>query len=444
MWVNRIMFSKLELKLLFRVITAGLISILLYVTLINIAVYYIDHMNVDIELYKEQIDTTAADFQEYITINNISIRDINGIKAWDKKQNLIHIKLVENNRVIYDSLDYIARITPKVSYIYFEPVKDFFNTIEFHDGQATMYTTVLYLQRIEQKVDYLIGVICILIFVVAILSEFKKLVKDILDIKKGIQILEGGNLAYELQSKRKDEITELADSINRMSKELDNQRKEDEKLLNNNYDLVTSISHDIKTPLTIVNSYIDLIMEGKYTNLDELNRYLEKIKDRTMLINDLTDNLFTHFLRKNTSYKYNYEIVIGNDFLKYILDGMEEGLRDKGYQVELNYDFNEEFFLKIDVMQIHRVFNNLEGNLIKYSVRSNPIIYTAILKENTVEITGENSILNNTHIDSHGVGLINCQEIIKQHAGDMKTYIDGDIYHVFISIPAYLINLINS
>lgn len=440
MWENRIRFSKLELKLLFRVIAAGVICILLYVIMINAAVYYINRMRVDIDRYKELIDTTAADFQEYVTENNISMEAIGAIKAWDKKQNLMHMKLVENNRVIYDSLDYLTRITPRVSYIYFEPVKDLFNTIEFSDGQAIMYITILFKQRIEQRMDYFIGITCILLFVLTIMREFKKLVKDILEIKKGIQILEGGNLSYEIQLKSKDEITELSDSINRMSRELDNQRKEDERLLNKNYELVTSISHDIKTPLTIVNSYIDLIIEGKYTNIDELNRYLLKIKDRTVLINDLTDNLFTHFLKKNINYNYNYEIVIGNDFIKYILEGMEEGLRDKGYLIELNYDFKEEFFLKIDVMQIHRVFNNLEGNIIKYAAKSSPIIYNAILKENIVEITGINYIINNGNTESHGVGLINCQEIIKLHSGDMKSYIERDSYHVWIILPAYLIH----
>jgi len=444
MWVKHIKFSKLEFRLLFRVIAAGLISVLLYIILINIAVYYIDHMNVDIDQYKEQIDVTAADFQEYVIENNVSINNISAIKSWDKKQNLMHMKLVENNRVIYDSLNYITRITPKVSYIYYEPVKDFYSTIEFKDGEATLYVTILYIQRIEQKVDYLIGVICILLFVLAVLSEFKKLVNDILDIKKGIRILEGGNLTYELKSNRKDEITELIDSINRMSKELDSQRKVDEELLKRNYELVTSISHDIKTPLTIVNSYIDLIIDGKYSDMNELNRYLEKIKDRTILINDLADNLFTHFLKKNINYKYNYEIVIGNDFIKYILDSMQEGLQDKGFQVVINYDFQEEFFLKVDVMQIHRVFNNLEGNLIKYAIKSSPILYSAILKDNTLIIEGENYVLNNIHIDSHGVGIINCQEIIKQHSGDMATYIEEDTYHVTLSIPAYLINLVNS
>ncbi|MBP1756800.1 MAG: two-component sensor histidine kinase, partial [Firmicutes bacterium] len=188
----------------------------------------------------------------------------------------------------------------------------------------------------------------------------------------------------------------------------------------------------------------DLIIDGKYSDLNELNRYLEKIKDRTILINDLADNLFTHFLKKNINYKYNYEIVIGNDFIKYILDSMQEGLQDKGFQVVINYDFQEEFFLKVDVMQIHRVFNNLEGNLIKYAIKSSPILYSAILKDNTLIIEGENYVLNNIHIDSHGVGIINCQEIIKQHSGDMATYIEEDTYHVTLSIPAYLINLVNS
>lgn len=440
MWGKPIKFSKLEFKLLFRVISSALICALIYILLINISVYYIDHMRVDIDKYKEQLNNTAEDFQNYITENEISFQNIVSIKSWDKKQKLIHIKLIENNRVIYDSLDYYSRISQKVSYIYYEPVKDFFHTIHFADGQATLYITILYKQRMEEKLDFVISLICILAFVVSILREFKRLVRDILEIKKGIQILEGGNLSYELISKRNDEITDLAESINRMSKELDVQRKEDEKQLKKNYELVTSISHDIKTPLTTVNSYIDLIMERKYSDFEELERYLVKIKEKSILINDLTDNLFTHFLNKNTDYKYDYEIIIGNDFIKYLLDGLEEGLKDKGYQVSINYDFKEEFFLKVDAIQIQRVFNNLEGNLIKYALKSMPIMYSAELTNHVVVIKGQNFILNNNRLDSHGMGIMNSQKIIKHHLGDMRTFIQDDIYRVILKIPAYIIN----
>ncbi len=438
MWVNRIKSSKLELKLMLKVASSGLVCILIYLLLINLAVYYIDHMNVNSEVYQEKIRNTSEDFQNYVNENNISIKDIGAIKAWDKKQNLTHIKLVENNMVIYDSLDYIVRITPKVSYIYYEPAKSPFQIITFQDGKASLYVSILFKQRLEQKLDYIIGIFCILIFFISIFSEFKKLVRAILDIKKGIQILEGGNLTYEIQSKRKDEITDLVNSINRMSKELDLQRKEEEILKQKNYDLVTSISHDIRTPLTTVNSYIDLILEEKYSDTNELNRYLTKIKEKSILINDLTDNLFSHFLNQNTDYSYNFEIIIGNEFIRYLLSSMEESLEDKGYQVIIDLDLNDEFFLKVDIMQIERVFNNLEGNLIKYARKSEPIIYTASLLSNKLCITGSNYILENNSLESHGVGIINCQEIIKLHLGEMRTYIEDENYHVIIALPVYI------
>ena len=438
MWVNRIKSSKLELKLMLKVASSGAVCILIYILLINLTFYYIDHMNVDSEVYKDKILSTSEDFQNYVTENNVSIKDIGAIKAWDKKQNLTHIKLVENNKVVYDSLDYITRITPKVSYIYYEPAKNPYQVISFSDGEASLYITILYKQRIEQRMDYIIGIFCVLLFFISIFSEFKKLVKDILEIKKGIQILEGGNLTFEIQSKRKDEITDLVNSINRMSKELDFQRKEEEILKQKNYDLVTSISHDIRTPLTTVNSYIDLIIERKYSDAKELNRFLTKIKEKSILINDLTDNLFSHFLNQNKDYTYNFETIIGNEFIRYLLSSMEESLKDKGYQVTIELDLKDDFFLKVDVMQIERVFNNLEGNLIKYARKSNPIIYTASLANNMLYITGKNYILKNNSLDSHGVGIINCQEIIKLHSGEMRTFIEDESYHVVITLPVYL------
>ncbi len=431
--------SKLELKLMLKIIVSGILCILIYVVMVNLAVYYIDRMKVDSEIYQDFIKNTSEEFQNYVTDNNISISDMDAIKAWGKKQKLMHIRLVENNRVVYDSLDYIVRLTPKVSSTNYMLAKGASHTISFIDGDASLYITILYKQRLEQRVDYIVGILCILLFFFFVLMEFKKLVKDILEIKKGIQVLEGGDLSFEIQSKRRDEITDLAHSINRMSKELDHQRKEEEILRQKNYDLVTSISHDIRTPLTAVNSYIDLIMERKYAHAEELDRYLSKIKEKSILITDLTDNLFTHFLNQNKDYTYNFETVIGNDFIQYLLHSMWEGLQDKGYQIEIKANFKEEFFLKVDIMQIERVFNNLEGNLIKYAQKSRPICYEAYIANNLLYITGENEIVNNNQMDSHGVGILNCQKIIKLHSGEMGTCIEGNRYHVSISIPAYLL-----
>ena len=439
MWVKRIKPSKLELKLMIKVASAALVCILIYTVLVNIAVDYVDHMDVDSQVYHDQILNASEEFQNYVTENDLSIKDINAIKSWDKKQSLMHIKLVKNGKVIYDSLDYIIRIMPKVPYIYYEPSKEPALVITFRDGESNLYVTILYKQQLEQRIDYIVGLFCVFLFFLSILHEFRKLVKDILEIKKGVQILEGGNLAYEIHSERKDEITDLVNSINRMSKELDLQQKEEELLRQKNYDLVTSISHDIRTPLTTVNSYIDLIMDRKYSDSRELDRYLTKIKEKSILINDLSDNLFSHFLNQNKDYTYNFETVIGNEFIGYLLNSMGESLTDKGYFAEIEIDLKEECFLKVDVMQIERVFNNLEGNLIKYAHKSRPISYKAFLVNSMLYITGSNYILENNQLDSHGVGMITCQEIIMLHSGEMRSFIEGDYYYVVIGLPVCLL-----
>ena len=85
-----------------------------------------------------------------------------------------------------------------------------------------------------------------------------------------------------------------------------------------NYSLVTSISHDIRTPLTSIISYVDLMLAPNPIPAKDQTRYLEKIREKSSLIRDLTDNLFTHFVNKSTEYELHYEWITGNDFLLYL------------------------------------------------------------------------------------------------------------------------------
>lgn len=439
MWRNRIKPSKLGFVLFVKVIIIGIICIGFYLILMNFAIIYMDHMRIDIDKYMNQISEAAEDFQNYITENKISMEDTSSIREWDKKQKLMYIRLVDNNKVIYETMDYMSKYIPKVSTVYYETTRNASNQINFSDGTAALYIGILYKQRIEQRMDFCIGAVCVLLFCFAILHEFKLIVKDILIIEKGIHILENGEMSFLIHTNRKDEIADLADSINRMSKELEYQKEKEGTLRQKNYDLVTSISHDIRTPLTSVNSYIDLIMEKKYSDTTEMERYLSKIKEKSYIIKDLTDNLFNHFINQSTEYVLNYEIVTGNEFMAYLFRSLEEALKDKGYEIRTEQNIQEEFFLKIDVMQIQRVFNNMEGNLLKYALKTKPITYSAVLENNRIKIKGINYILNNRNIESHGVGINTCREIIALHSGEMECYIEEDQFQVVIYIPIYLV-----
>lgn len=436
MWNKGYRPSKLGLHFFLKAAAAALFSIALYVLLVEAADYYVNRMDIDRELYQSVIDETTVDFQTYVTEHELSSQDSDLIYQWDRRQKLVHIWLIKDNQIIYDSLSYLSQNLPKnlftksISNIGYTPV-----TIRFTDGPAYLSVNILYRKRIEDRLEFAIAVLCILLFSSYIFREFGKLVKAVLRIEKGIHILESGDLTYQIDIHRDDELADLVGSINRMSQELDTKRRSEELMQQKNYSLVTSISHDIRTPLTSIISYVDLMLSPNPIPAKDQTRYLEKIREKSSLIRDLTDNLFTHFVNKSTEYELHYEWITGNDFLLYLLSNLKEVLRDQGYEVEISIDIQDEFFLKVDAIQIIRVFNNLEGNLLKYADNTVPIQYHACLCDTKLVIKGINMVSEHPDPESYGVGIRTCQEILELHHGSLNAHLDGDSYQLTLTLP---------
>lgn len=435
MWIDRLKPSKLGLYFFLKAIAAALLSVALYLFLLKCSGWYCDRMEIDSELYQSAVLETVTDFQAYVTEHDLSTLDTERIRTWDRRQGLVDIWIIKDNRLLYDSLNYLPYL-PKVP-SGGSPLKGNPSVIHFSDGDAYLTVKILYRKRMEDRLDFLSGLLCILLFCAFIFQEFSKLVKTVLKIKKGILILESGDLGYHIEVDGNDELRDLADSINRMSQELESQRILEEHQQNSNYKLVTSISHDIRTPLTSIISYLDLLLKKQSLSPDEQRRYLQKIKDKAYLIKDLTDNLFQHFISKSTAYEAQPELITGNDFLSYLLTNLGESLTDQGFIVNTTNEIEKEFYLTADALQIIRVFNNLEGNLIKYADKQQPITYHAVLEESSLIITGFNHVARNKHVESYGLGIQTCRDIIRLHGGIMDVWLDkeGPGYHVKIILP---------
>lgn len=441
MWSKKLRFSKLGTGLFFRVIGAAAVSLFIFWALTFLEMYALAHIYTSTKLFQHKAEETAEEFQEYISDNRIELGDTDAIREWDIKNSLLSIKVIENNRVIYDTQEYMLKYAPRTA----AAIYDLENTtgfeIQFEDGTAMLYPGMMYKNKLEKKIDFVITCVSILLFCFIILKGFSRMVKDVMKIEKGIRILESGDLTYRIEIKRKDELNELADSINRMSRELSKQGQEEELLRQENYDLVTAVSHDVRTPLTSVISYTDLCMDPKKT-LEEKEKYLLKIKDRAYLIKDLTDNLFFHFINKSRKYELHPELITGNDFIVFLMNNMKEELEDRGYRFQAVYSLEEEFFMKVDVVQIRRVFNNLEGNLVKYAKKNEEIEYSAHLREDMLCITGKNRVHDPAGEESHGVGMVSSMEIIKLHSGEMESFLDGSLFVVRIRLPILLMKQI--
>lgn len=443
MWIKKTKISKLAIVLALKIFLFGGIAVLAYSGLTVVETFVIQHSTEKDINFLESSEEIISDFQNYVTENHLSMWDTDEIRTWDARNSMQDIQLTYNKVIVYDSLEYVLRYAPKNSSLYGVLSSQNQSIIQFVDGTAVIYTSPISKQRLEQRLDYVVLLCSFAIFTILLVLELNRLVRDIVKIDRGIQILESGNLTHRIELSRNDEINDLSESINRMSQELDGQNQKEEELRQKNYDMVTSVSHDIRTPMTTIIGYAELMRDADMTEEKKQN-CLAKIIDHAYLIKDMTDHLFQYFISGEERMGYQLSVVTGNDFISFLLDNLAENLREKGFQVEVDNSLSQEFFMKADALQMRRVFNNLEGNIVKYADKSCLVTYGAALRGKELVIVGTNQITATAQVDSHGVGMRSCMDILAYHGGTIDSVVQGNIYYVTVKLPVYSLEDISS
>ena len=127
---------------------------------------------------------------------------------------------------------------------------------------------------------------------------------------------------------------------------------------------VTNISHDLRTPLTAICGYLDLLMQEPQSEKSE--RYLAVIRERTDAMRGLTEELFQYSVIAGTTEKLHFEPVCLNDILEQSLVGFYGALTGRGITPEIQMP-EQEVVRELDVAAIRRILDNLLSNAVKYS-----------------------------------------------------------------------------
>ncbi|HDK7155467.1 TPA: HAMP domain-containing histidine kinase [Clostridium botulinum] len=184
-------------------------------------------------------------------------------------------------------------------------------------------------------------------------------IKYIAEINKGITAIANGDLKKRINIKYKNELSELAKSINIMA----NRLQEEEHKKN---EFITNISHDLRTPLTTILGYIKMIEESKYENKEELNRYIHIINKKGMYLKSLLDDFFTYSKLNSNDIKVKYSNVDCNLFLQQIIEEEKINFMEKSLDLKL-LGIENKVYINADGELMVRAIYNLLSNALKYS-----------------------------------------------------------------------------
>lgn len=216
--------------------------------------------------------------------------------------------------------------------------------------------------------DMLIAILMILVLTGALLSAwiYRGINTPLQKLREATQHIKDGDLDFELKVEGKDEFSGLCRDFEEMRQRLRDSNAEKEAYDKENKELISNISHDLKTPITAIKGYVEGIMDGVADTPEKMDKYIRtvynKANDMDRLINELT--FYSKIDTNRIPYTFNKINV-----KEYFDDCFEDiGMEMSQQQISLSYDNKvaPDVMVIADAEQIKRVINNIVGNSVKY------------------------------------------------------------------------------
>jgi signal transduction histidine kinase len=253
-----------------------------------------------------------------------------------------------------------------------------------------------------------------------------------------------------LPIKGKSALTQAAINVNHIQQQIQTSQHVQVKSERLKTELITNVSHDLRTPLTSIMTYTALLKSQDLTS-DEQNAYVEIIDRKSKRLQTLIDDLFEVSKMASGNVELHKDKIDINQLLHQALAEYDEAIKDSTLQFRTQ-SLENPIFATVDGQKLWRVFDNLIGNILKYSLEQTRVYISVQEINDQVKLTFKNVSkyeLNeqadelferfkrgdtSRQTEGSGLGLAIAKSIIDLHGGELNIKIDGDLFKVTITL----------
>lgn len=290
-------------------------------------------------------------------------------------------------------------------------------------------------------------VIATVILALILLSYFH----EIGIIEEGTVKLSSGALDYNItEQMRYPSNKKLSDNINSISAGLNDAVSKSIKNERMKTELITNVSHDLKTPLTSIINYID-ILKREGVNSEHADEYLDILEKKADRLKTLTEDLVEASKLTSGIIELNKEYIDISQLIKQSLGEYNERFAEKQLTIMDSYP-ETPAIVYADGRKMWRVFENLYSNIYKYALPGTRVYIDVVTGQDRVNILIRNISENPLNFDAselterfvrgdlsrttegNGLGLSIAQSIVERHNGKLTITLDGDLFKIAITI----------
>lgn len=384
----------------------------------------------------------------YIQEHDLRSSDVQALEHWVWEKRYIYLAVYHGETPILETNGYQLEIPtvsaqieplpapatqPEVS---LTPDEDGYYYLQFADGVFRVLLvefseTPFY----DMVVIFALALACLALVLMNLLYN-RSITRSIIRLSREVQWVEQGSRDAEIRSDRRDEIGDLARSVERMRRAIIQRMQSEQDAWAANSSLITAISHDVRTPLTALMGYLDLLEGKQYQSEEQMERYLGASREKARQLKELTDELFRYFLvfasPEMNLHPERYDAPI---LMEQLLGERIIRLEESGFRVQ-STPLQQDCAVELDVQYLQRVLDNLFSNIEKHADKKSLVTVLVRLEEDQLILDLANGVpLRPNPAESTKIGLQTCRKIIREMGGTFETQMEEGKFLVEIALP---------
>ena len=392
------------------------------------------------ELVNKRMDAQITSFRSFVQEQQLSSTDVNAVGQWNREHPKITLTIYGLTTTLSSSAEGAELVGNETGIVVRSVEKQWLSKeypVNFRDGVFTVAVYDSSRGMVRAAVNLSALSMAALVFLATVLLYEQHITRSVQSLSRQVRQVSRGDLGMQITPQTSDEIGQLALDVDAMRLSIIDKLQREEEAWKANSQLITAISHDVRTPLTALLGYLEIVSDESLSP-DERSAYLEICKNNALRLKGLTDELFGFFLvfGKPQPDQKPEEFDAGM-LLEQVLLEHEMDLTQRGFHVETSTD-PITGSLQVDLGHFRRIFDNLFSNVRKYADPSCPVTITCRCDREELTVTICNRIRQDANrVESNRIGLQTCHKLVAAMGGEFNQSRTKETFTVEVLLPVY-------